>query len=235
MVNPVTLETLFKGKQEAMKDSLVQNPIVHPGENGNYTEEQWFTLFKDHLPKRYDVKKAFIIDCNNNISEQLDIVIFDNYFSPFLFHCQNNVFIPAESVYAVFEVKPELNRQNFKYAMKKISSARNLERTSASILNAGVKTPGRIPHTILGGLLTTRNSWQNCLIKQNISNNDPGLLNIGCCAEDCCWKFHNGKYIWCNNKEHYLLSFFMELLNQLQQMGTVPAMDIPRYFNGFSE
>lgn len=61
--------------------------------------------------------------------------------------------------------------------MEKISSARNLERTSASILNAGVKTPGRIPHTILGGLLTTRNSWQNLLIKQNISSNDPGLLN----------------------------------------------------------
>ena len=86
MVSSVTLETLFKGKQEAMKASLIQNPIEHPGENGNYTEEQWLNLFRDHLPKRYDVKKAFIIDCNNNLSEQLDIVIFDNYFSPFLFH-----------------------------------------------------------------------------------------------------------------------------------------------------
>lgn len=38
-------------------------------------------------------------------------MIYDRRYSPFLFNQSGAVFIPAESVYAVFEVKQELSRE----------------------------------------------------------------------------------------------------------------------------
>ena len=72
-----------------------------------------------------------MIDCKGNISDEIDMVIYDQQYSPFLFNRDTSLFIPAESVYAVLEIKQDLNKKHIEYAGRKASSVRLLHRTSA--------------------------------------------------------------------------------------------------------
>ncbi|MDR0942500.1 MAG: hypothetical protein LBM19_02710 [Holosporales bacterium] len=233
----VTLKTLFQTKQREMLESMHRS-LTNPVAQGNNTEGSWKEFFKKYLPSRYSCDCAFIIDCEGNFSEQIDIVIYDNYFSPIILNDNDNKYISAESVYAIFEVKPELNKKNFEYAQKKIASVRRLTRTSAKVLCNGKQVPGREPFYIIGGLLSIRNKWENKLIKQKINTENNETLNIGCCIEERSWILKKCasdgfKYVWSKESESSLLTFFMALLNELQSRGTVPAMEIPKYYDGF--
>ena len=67
---------------------------------------------------------------------------------------KNTKYIPAEGVYAVFEVKPDLNKKYILYAGDKIESVRKLFRTSASIIDRGQKRDPISLTKILGCVLS---------------------------------------------------------------------------------
>lgn len=230
----VTLTELFQSRQNEMLANMKYN-LSHPVAKGNATETSWREFFKQYLPSRYSCDKAFIIDYKDNKSEEIDIVIYDNHFSPFILNKGEQKYIPAESVYAAFEVKQELNKKNFEYAQKKIASVRNLNRTSAAAICNGIPQKPRAMFNIIGGLLTTRGGWQKELLKQRINLQAPEHLDIGCCVEDKSWIVNKktNKYIWSKDSKDSLLTFFMALLHKLQTCGTVPAIEIPKYFDGF--
>jgi hypothetical protein len=56
------------------------------------------------LPSRYQVSKGFVVDSDSMRSEQIDVIIHDRVFSPLLWEDGGYMYVPAESVYAVFEV-----------------------------------------------------------------------------------------------------------------------------------
>ena len=92
-------------------------------------------------------------------SEQIDVVIHDQHFSPLLFEVGNARFIPAESVYAAFEVKQHLDKGNVDYAADKIATVRALHRTTAPVPHAGGMYDPITPRRIIGGVLTRRSDW----------------------------------------------------------------------------
>ena len=92
-------------------------------------------------------------------SDQIDVVVFDRQYSPFIFRFQARTIIPAESVYAVFEAKQVINATQVDYAQKKVATVRRLHRTSLPIPHAGgTYAPKPLP-AILGGLLTFESDW----------------------------------------------------------------------------
>lgn len=225
-----TMSDLFEYKQKEMANQL-DLKLSHCVAQGDKSEMCWIEFFRQFLPSRYSCDKAFVMDSERNLSEQIDVVIYDRYFSPFFFNYGNSKYIPAESVYAVFEVKPEINKSNFEYSQRKIKSVRKLVRTSADVLSAGEKVSGRKPFTIMGGLLTTKGKWKRSLSKQTINIDDNSWLDIGCCLHSYSWWLHrDDKYILCEKDDH-LLSFFMVLLDKLQKCGSVPALDISKYYS----
>ena len=98
------------------------------------TEHHWLQLFDRYLPKRYRAAPAFVIDSTGRRSRQIDIAIFDNLYTPPLFPHSAGLHLPAESVYAVFEVKPTFSRQWLRDAAEKAASVRSLRRTSVSVI-----------------------------------------------------------------------------------------------------
>ena len=186
-VNQIEIKELFLSFQDEMKQSLriSRHHINHPGSKGDASENEWIEWLKKYLPQRYKVDKAFVIDHEGTLSEQMDIVIYDRQYSPFVFHHNGIIYIPAESVYAVFEVKQELNKGNMEYAAAKIACVRNLKRTSAPIVHAGGKilTPKK-PFNIIGGILTTESSWSPPLGEsfENLIHTLGGsqFVDIGC-------------------------------------------------------
>src|SRR5690606_15220630 len=130
--------------------------------------------------------QAVVIDSENRSSGQLDIVVFDRQYSPFVFqHAGVNV-IPAESVYAVFEAKQSLDAAQVDYAHKKIASVRARHRTSLPIPHAGGTFDPKPLPWILGGILTLESGW-NPALGEPLSaalakGDDQSRLDIGCIA-----------------------------------------------------
>jgi hypothetical protein len=104
---PVLLKNLHKDIEGRL--SIVRESIVHPGAKGDGSEKVWLDLLNTYLPKRYQAANAFVVDSNGVFSDQIDVVVFDRQYSPFVFHYQDQTIIPAESVYAAFEAKQTLN------------------------------------------------------------------------------------------------------------------------------
>ena len=86
-MNKIDLKQLFEGLQGQMQAQLSTNRdfITHPGSKGDALENAWIEWLRTYLPNRYSVDKAIVIDCEGNTSQQMDIVIYDNWFTPFIF------------------------------------------------------------------------------------------------------------------------------------------------------
>ena len=50
-----------------------------------------------------------MVDSEGAFSQQIDVVIFDRQYTPFIAHFEGQKVIPAESVYGVFEAKQLIN------------------------------------------------------------------------------------------------------------------------------
>src|SRR3989304_6660458 len=190
VMSDINLKTIFLNLQKQMihKLSSGREIIFHPASKGDASELNWIEWLRNYLPKRYEVDKAFVIDSNNRFSQQLDLVIYDRQYSPFVFNQDGAIYIPAESVYAVFEVKQEINKENMTYAGDKIRSVRILNRTSAPIVHAGGKIQDpKPPFKIIGGILTLASGWKdtfgdgfhNCIK----SYDENSQVDIGCILE----------------------------------------------------
>jgi hypothetical protein len=138
---------------------LARRAFAHPTTKGDASEDVWLHLLNTYLPRRYRAAKAHVVDSNNAFSLQLDVVIYDELYTPPVFAMGAVKVIPAESVYAVFEAKQTSNADNLRQAHAKAASVRKLHRTSAPIVNGGVVTAGRKPQPILAGVLTLESDW----------------------------------------------------------------------------
>lgn len=158
---PERLTEILDGLQARLEGELRGNraAITHPGARGEASEEDWLRVLKDHLPQRYQADRAFVIDSTGACSEQIDIVIYDRQYSPFLYNQANQRYVPAESVYGVLEVKQDMSREHVLYAGEKARSVRRLRRTSAPIPHAGGAYDPRPLPRIVAGLVTYHSSW----------------------------------------------------------------------------
>jgi hypothetical protein len=92
---------------------------------GDRAVDVWISLLATYLPKRYQAAKAHVVDSLGNFSQQIDVVVFDRQYSPFIFTYENETIIPAESVYAVFEAKQTADAALVAYAQEKVASVRS--------------------------------------------------------------------------------------------------------------
>lgn len=194
MSNKIDIGLLFQGLQKQMVAQLNTNRqfITHPGSKGDSLEDVWITWLQTYLPNRYCVDKAVVIDCTGHLSHQIDLVIYDQQYTPFVFKQNGIQYIPAEGVYAVFEVKPDLqgnvgDQSFFEYTGEKIESVRRLKRTSVDIINAGKGVPPRALTKILGGILASTNSFTHSN-NNTIESHLKGLtglrsIELGCAVD----------------------------------------------------
>jgi hypothetical protein len=74
-----------------------------------------------------------VVDSSGQFSQQIDAVVFDRQYTPFILTYQNQTVIPAESVYAVFEVKQVISAKNAAYVQEKAASVCRLHRNSLPV------------------------------------------------------------------------------------------------------
>lgn len=257
----MSLKEMFASLQKEMEAALDVNRkvIFHQASKGDATEDRWIEFFRKYLPKRYNVDKAMVIDHEGNVSQQIDIVLYDAFYTPFIINHDGFKYIPAEGVYAVFEVKQKIDGY-IEYAGKKVESVRKLKRTSIPMINFGRVCPARPLSPILGGILTSTSSYKNHETIEGQLKNLSGMqsLDFGCCADkysffvdyDKSFKIKEGeKYDvdeiyksrsfhlvnFNKNRENVIFTFFLQLVQYLKMIGTVPAIDINAYLNSIDE
>ncbi len=205
----------------------------HPVAKGDASEAVWLELLTTYLPKRYQAAKATVVDSAGSFSHQIDVVVFDRQYSPFIFHFQGEIIIPAESVYAVFEAKQSINAGQVAYARDKVASVRRLHRTSLPIPHAGGTYPPRpLPH-ILGGLLTFESEWSPALgqpFTDALSGGDAETrLDLGCVAAHGMFGCDAGGCHTIVPQGKPATAFLLELIARLQSSATVPMIDVRAY------
>jgi hypothetical protein len=244
--NTASLKQLFLHLQKQMAAQLTTNRecIPHQGEKGDASEDCWRDMLRKYLPRRYGVDKAFVVDCLDQCSDQLDIVIFDRQYSPFIFN-QNGVnYIPAESVYAVIEAKQDLSKGMLEYAAEKAASVRKLKRTNAMF--ATTNGPQRKPFLfdIPAGIVALGSEWKPALGKpleeviQSVAALDRQWIDFGCAIEggafNVTYDEHKAPAVEKSAAEVSLVTFFWQLVARLQGQGTASAIEVAEYFKAFA-
>ena len=229
----IDLAEIFRRVQQEMLAQLsVGRLFEHASTAGAATEHHWLQLFDRYLPKRYRAAPAFVIDSNGRRSRQIDIAIFDNLYTPPLFPHASGIHLPAESVYAVFEVKPTFSRQWLRDAAEKAASVRSLRRTSVSVIGRSASSPP----PILAGLLATTSVWTPETFAVNLRRARRDL-DIGCCLEHGAFEAsgagdllaRSGVACRISSPDESLVFFIIRLLDRLRAMGTAPAIDWSQY------
>lgn len=240
----VDLRDLFVKRQAVLATELrlARSGADHPGSTGEATEAGWAAVLGSFLPYRYQVSKGFVIDSNEHRSDEIDLVIHDRQYSPLLLAHRGKTYVPAESVYAVFEVKTVLDARALRYASDKAASVRRLERTSVEIPHAGGVYPAREPIPILGGILTGSSAWAEPLGERLASSlrelsAGDGRVDLGCCLEHGAFGLDEDRLgaadapseIETSGSDVALIAFLLLLLKKLQRSATVAAVDYDRY------
>jgi hypothetical protein len=231
-----SLSQLLAGLHDDIEQRLetVRKTFGHPGTKGDASEKVWLQLLQNYLPNRYEAASAHVVDSLGAFSDQIDVVIFDRQYSPFIFNYEGQTIIPAESVYAVFEAKQAANAAQMAYAQKKVASVRKLHRTSLPIPYAKGTYPPKPLIPIYGGLLTFTSDWSPALGKPMMDalhdGDDEGRLDLGCVAahgyfsrnaETGNYEVHDGGKA--------ATAFLFKLIARLQFSGTVPMIDVDAY------
>jgi len=206
----------------------------HSVAKGDASEGVWLELLQTYLPKRYQAAKAFVVDSEGVFSDQIDVLVFDRQYSPFIFEIKGQTVIPAESVYAVFEAKQSINAEEVRYAKRKVASVRRLHRTSLPIPYAGGTYPAKTPGHIIGGLLTFESDWNPSLGESLIQalkqpENSDGRLDLGCVAAHGSFACDPNLCFAVTPQGKPATAFLFELIARLQSLATVPMIDIRAY------
>lgn len=180
------------------------------------------------------------MDSRGDVSDSIDVVVFDRQYTPTLLDNAKHRYVPAEAVYAVFECKPTVDKEYLKYAADKAASVRRLHRTSVDIHHAGGKYAAKPPGPIIAGILAIDVEWKDGFHSAAFQTAHAGftgdeVLDCGFAATGASFDIfaEPGAYNF-GPPDNALAYFAFRLLSRLQSLATVPAVDWMAYASKLS-
>lgn len=233
IIDTAPLKKALLGVQESLEVNLdrAKSGILHAPTKGGVAEKEWIDVLAAYLPRRYEVSSGIIVDSKGGISDQIDIVIYDQQYTPVLLSQQGHLYIPVEAVYAVFEAKPHIDKTYLNYAGQKAKSVRALYRTSIPIAHAGGEYPAKKLFPIIAGIVGREVGWSDGLgkaFKKSLPKEESQILNCGCALTHGAFDSFDGR-LESVSGESSLMYFLFRLLGELQSLGTVPAINWMAY------
>ncbi|MEJ8304450.1 DUF6602 domain-containing protein [Saccharibacillus sacchari] len=94
------------GRLNQMMSEEVDIASSHGTTTGNYREEMWLKLFRNIIPLKYSIAQGvIIIDSEGKRSKEVDIAVYDEAYTPYVFQHNTLKFIPIEAVVVAIECK----------------------------------------------------------------------------------------------------------------------------------
>lgn len=96
----------YRQLEESLANQLAMKMPSHGPTTGSYREEIWMSLFEQIIPRKFCIDQGvFIIDSYGQISPEIDIAIFDEQYTPYIFKYGKIKFIPIEAVAVAVQCK----------------------------------------------------------------------------------------------------------------------------------
>jgi len=218
---------------------LSRKSVTHAGVLGAVNENRFIEVLRRYLPRRYAIDTGIVMDSLGRTSDQIDVIVYDNQYTPTLLDQESHRFVPAEAVYAVLEVKPAVDKGYLEYAGAKAASVRKLTRTSVPVVHAGGTSPTRPLFDIIGGIVATDVAWTNgfkspAFMRAMSSLRGLSSINAGLAVSGGCFDYYDG-HLLTGPSKNALAFFVFRLLQKLQTLGTVPAVDWSAYGRALSK
>lgn len=126
--DPKTIKNILQNyiqKQKALIDQLYF-ATSHGPTIGGFREDIWREMFEQIVPKKFVIEQSvFIIDSAGRVSNEVDLAIFDETYTPYIFHYGRLKFLPIEAVAVVIECKSSsMNQENLKDWAESIAALR---------------------------------------------------------------------------------------------------------------
>lgn len=100
--------------------------IKHNGGKGDNREDAFVGFLKEYLPGKYGIGRGEVISPENEISGELDIVIFDKDHCPLFLKSDSHSIYPRESVFGAISMKSHLDSEELRDAYKNIASLKKM-------------------------------------------------------------------------------------------------------------
>lgn len=148
-------------EMQRRSDALRRDFAQHPPSAGDNREDIVEKFLKQHLPKRFGVSTGFVFSHDGKRSKQADLLVVDDQNNAPLYPDDRNQLWPVEAVYALIEVKTQLNRRDLEDAIAKGRRFKSLPR---KFLNAGQSI--RIENSLF--VIWSFESPEASTVKQNL-------------------------------------------------------------------
>lgn len=227
--------------------------IKHNGGKGDNRENAFVEFLKEYLPNKYGIGRGEVISPENEISGEMDIIIFDKDHCPLFLKSESHSLYPRESVFGAISMKSHLDSEELKDAYKNIASLKKITPTQGSTNSF---TPGMVtgfhpvvPVTAIFAYAANRSLEA---IARQVKDLDKDLDNIklrpdfvvvlglGIVGPNGKIRSNFNEYnlpqdynnlsLLRETGRHTLLRFYMQLLDELNSI-TQPILNLHSYFN----
>ncbi|MBM7541839.1 DUF6602 domain-containing protein [Amphibacillus cookii] len=107
--NKKTVTEMIADNYKELERSIARQLQInsqHSGTIGGFREEVWKSLFAQIIPKKFSIARSvFIIDSQGQVSAEVDLAIFDEQYTPYIFNYGELKYIPIEAVAAAIQCK----------------------------------------------------------------------------------------------------------------------------------
>jgi len=129
------IDALRKTGKQLEADFEKSKDIHHSASKGSFRENIVDSIIRPFLPKIYGLSGGECFSKDNQISKQLDLIIYDELYSYKIPYSDNFIQFPCESIYGNIEVKSYLSKGDFLKSVENIASLKKLNRDSTTALN----------------------------------------------------------------------------------------------------
>ena len=125
------IERNYRDLEASLVNQLNLETPNHQYTTCTYREIVWKGLFEMMIPKKYCIEQGiFIIDSYGNMSKEVDLAVFDETYTPYIFNFGKIKFIPIEAVSVVIQCKSKVQRESMKIDLKEWGESIDALKTS---------------------------------------------------------------------------------------------------------
>lgn len=96
----------YQSVEQSLVHQLTLETPGHQPTTGTYRENVWLSLFEQIIPRKFCIDQGvFVIDSFGGISNEIDLAIYDEQYTPYIFNYGKIKFIPIEAVAVVVQCK----------------------------------------------------------------------------------------------------------------------------------
>ena len=109
-------------------DAIRRDYSQHHPSAGNSREDIVGRFLKQHFPERFGISTGLVFSLDGEWSKQADLLVVDSQNNTSFYPDHHNQLWPVEAVYALIEVKTQLNRRDLRDAVAKGRQFKSLRR-----------------------------------------------------------------------------------------------------------